>query len=273
MKKILACALFASAIFITSCTDGSIIGNDLLGDQEINLQFDENFELTGQTVLGDSIATYINTNTNQTYLLGEIDEPTFGRYSSDIYFSFRFGSFFPTYENAVIDSVILDLEYDERGFYGDSTVVHNFEVFRVTEDFVTIDSIFSNQSFEKDMIPLGSKSLVPSLSETIPAQLRDMDVDSFVDLSARLRIRLDEAFGTELLEDEAAAESDSTLAANFKGLYIKSTTDGSSMIGLNFNENPDFNQGIARLHVYYTTTDSLGEESLGAYSYLMSQYN
>ena len=45
MKKFLAFALFASAIIITACTDGSIIGNDLLGDQEINLEYDENFEL------------------------------------------------------------------------------------------------------------------------------------------------------------------------------------------------------------------------------------
>lgn len=270
MKKFFACALFASAIIITSCTDGSIIGNDLLGDQEINLQFDENFDLTGQTVLGDSIATYIDNNTNQTYLLGEVDDPTFGKYSSDVYFAFRFNTVFPDYENTVLDSVILELEYDESGFYGDTTVVHNFEVFRVTEDFIGNDSIFSDQSFETDMMPIANVAMVPSKSNTINVQLRDTEVDSFVDLSPRLRIRLDDAFGTEILEDEGAAESDSTLSANFKGLYIKSTTEGSSMIGLNFNENPDFNDGVARLHVYYTKTDSLGVESLGAYSYLMS---
>ena len=270
MKKFLTYALFASAIIITSCTDGSIIGNDLLGDEEISLQFDESFELTGQTVLGDSLPTYIVGNTNQTYMLGEIDEPIFGRYSSDIYTAFRFNSTFPNFDNAVLDSIVLDLEYDEDGFYGDTTVLHNIEVFRITEEFIEVDTIYSNQTFMTDMTPLATVAMVPSKSETISFQLRDMEVDSIVSLSPRLRIRLDDAFGVELLEDDDAESNDTIFKANYKGLYIKSTTEGSSMIGLNFNENPDFNDGIARLHLYYTVTDSTGAVTLEEYSYLMS---
>lgn len=270
MKKILAYALFASAIIITSCTDGSIIGNDLLGDEEISLQFDENFELTGQTVLGDSVATFISGTTNQTYLLGEIEDPTFGKYSSDIYLAFRRNTISPNYDNAVLDSIILDLEYDESGFYGDSTVVHNFEVYRVIEDFIELDTIYSNQSFMTEMTPLATVAMVPNKSNTINSKFRDLDIDSTIQLSPRLRIRLDDAFGNELLEDKDAESSDSTLLANFKGLYIKSTTEGSSMIGLNFNENSDFNDGIAKIHVYYRVTDSTGVESLQEYSYRMS---
>jgi hypothetical protein len=271
MKKFLTCALFASAIIITSCTDGSIIGTDLLGDEEISLQFDESFELTGQTVLGDSLPTYILGNTNQTYLLGEIDEPVFGKYSSDIYTAFRFSSTFPNYDNAVLDSIVLDLEYDEDGFYGDTTVLHNIEVFRLSDEFIDSDTIYSNQTFMTDMTPLASVALVPSKSENINTLLRELDSDSIVSLSPRLRIRLDDAFGMELLEDDEAESNDSIFNENYKGLYIKSTTEGSSMIGLNFNENPDFNDGIARLHLYYTVTnDSTGEVSLSQYSYVMS---
>ena len=65
----------------------------------------------------------------------------------------------------------------------------------------------------------------------------------------------------QLLEDTAAQGDIAVLEDNFKGLYIRSTTDGSSMIGLNFNENPDFNDGIARLHVYYTKTAANGIRS------------
>ena len=270
MKKILACALFLSAIIITSCTDGSIIGNDLLDDQEINLNYVEDFDLNGRTVQGDSIATYVSENINQTYLLGDIDEPIFGKYSSDIYTAFRFNNTFPDYEDVILDSVILDLEYDEAGFYGDTLATHNIEVFRVTEDFLDNDTIYSNQSFSTDMMPIASVSLVPSLSNNIGSKLRETDVDSIVELSPRLRIRLDDAFGNELIEDEDAASSDTILRENFKGLYIKSSTNGESMIGLNFNENSEFNNGIARLHVYYSKTDSTGEIIIGEYSYLLS---
>jgi len=270
MKKFLTYALFVSVIIITSCTDGSIIGNDLLGDEEVSLKFDESFELTGQTVLGDSLPTYIVGNINQTYMLGEIDEPIFGKYSSDVYTAFRYSSTFPNYDNGVLDSIVLDLEYDERGFYGDTTVIHNIEVFRITEEFIESDTIYSNQTFMTDMIPLASVAMVPSKSANVNVVLRDLDIDSIVSLSPRLRIRLDDAFGMELLEDDAAESNDSTFFANYKGLYIKSTTEGSSMIGLNFNENTDFNDGIARLHLYYSVTDSADVVTLEEYSYVMS---
>jgi hypothetical protein len=269
MKKFFAYALIASAAMITACTDGSIIGNDLLEDEAITLEFDENFELSGQTVLGDSIATYRLGTTNQTYLLGQIDESIFGKYASDIYTGIRFNSTLPNYENSILDSVVLELEYDSLGFYGDTTVMHNIEVYEVTEDLVELDTIFSNQSFATDMNPIASLSIIPDRFATIDVRYRDTEIDSTITLSPRLRIRLDDSYGTKLLQDSAAQVSIDDLEANFKGLYIKSTTDGSSMIGLNFNENTDFNEGIARLHVYYTKTGISGEETLESYSYLL----
>ncbi len=269
MKKFLVYALFIGAAMITACTDGSIIGNDLLGDEVISLEFEENFELTGQTVLGDSVATYRVNTTNQTYMLGEIDEPIFGKYSSDIYTGISFNTTFPNYGIAEIDSIVLDLEYDSLGFYGDTTIVHNIEVFEVTEDIFSMDTIFSNQTFMTEASPLASISLVPSRSATIDVKHRDADIDSTTTLSPRLRIRLDNSLGQRLLLDSASQVSIDDLQSLVKGLYIKSTTEGSGMIGLNFNENPEFNDGIARLHVYYTKTETNGDKTLLDYSYLL----
>lgn len=268
MKKYLAYALFASAIIITACADGSLIGNDLLGNEELNLEFEDNFELKGQTVLGDSVATYSINTTNQTYLLGEVDEPTFGKYSSDIYTGITFNVTFPDLKDATIDSVVLDLEYDSLGFYGEANTIHNIEVFEVADDILDFDTIYSNQTFFKGLSPIGSVSLVPSTTTNINIDHREVDSDSIITLSPRLRIRLDDEFGTRLIEDTLAQGDIEILESNFKGLYIKSTTDGSSMIGLNFNENPDFNDGIARLHVYYTKVEN-GEDVLDEYSYLL----
>jgi len=267
MKKFLVYAFFVSAAMMTACTDGSIIGNDLVEDEVITLDFLEDFDLSGQTVLGDSVATYRVNTTNQTYLLGEVDEPVFGKYSSDIYTGLAFNTTFPNFGSSIIDSVVLDLEFDSLGFYGDTTIVHNFEVYEVSEDIFEQDTIYSNETFLVGLNPIASVSMVPSRSKTINIKFRDNDVDSTITLSPRLRIRLDDDFGQKLLDDTMAQVSIEDLQANFKGLYIKSNTDGSSMIGLNFNENPDFNNGIARLHVYYTKTESNGAETLEEYSY------
>lgn len=269
MKKFLVYALFISAAMITACTDGSIIGNDLIQDEVITLEYDDNFELSGQTVLGDSVATYRVNTTNQTYLLGQVDEPTFGKYSSDIYTGLAFNTIFPNYGIAEIDSVVLDLEYDTLGFYGDPAVVHHIEVFEVVEDIFLQDTIYSDETFEVEMNPIGSISLVPSTTQSLETKFRDADVDSTITLSPRLRIRLDNSFGLKILQDSAGQVSIEDLQNNIKGLYIKSTTEGSSMIGLNFNENTEFNNGIARLHVYYTRTETNGEKSLLDYSYLL----
>lgn len=276
MKKFLAYALFASAIMITACTDGSIIGNDLLGDEEISLNYDENFELSGQTVLGDSVTTYSIATINQTYMLGQLDEPIFGKYSSDIYMGITFNTGpFPNFKNTSLvsyelDSIVLDLEYDSLGFYGNSDITHNIQVFRVTEDILDFDTIYSNQTFATEMTPLADVSIVPDPTQNILVQYRDLEVtDSTLLLSPRLRIRLDDALGQELIDDTLSQGSIEELEANFKGFYIKSIPEGSSMIGLNFNENPDFNDGIARLHLYYRKTDSDGVVTLEEYSYLM----
>ncbi|MEM9548853.1 MAG: DUF4270 family protein [Bacteroidota bacterium] len=268
MKKFLVYAFFISALMIVACTDGSVIGNDLVENEVITLEFEDAFELSGQTVLGDSVATYRINTTNQTYLLGAIDESTFGRYSSDIYTGLAFNTTFPDFENSTLDSVVLSLEFDTLGFYGDPSVVHDIEVYEVTEDIFAQDTIYSDETFAIDTDPIASVSLIPSTSETIDIDARIPDVDSTITLSPRLRIRLDNAYGQRLIDDEDAQTSIEDLNANFKGLYIKSAPQGNSIIGLNFTENPDFNNGIARLHVYYTKTEN-GEEELEEYSYTL----
>ncbi len=266
MNKFLVLIFVTVFIFNEGCNDGSIIGNDLLEGEALDLDYRDDFIVSGRTIKGDSIATFRRFAINQTYLLGELDDPIFGKSSSDIYTAFRFGAPpLPDFERSEIDSVVLELEYDSIGFYGSSDVVHNFEVFRVLDDFSDEDTIYSDRSFMFDMIPLGSKSIVPNRIDSIEFQERNTEVDSFITIAARLNIRLDDIFGTQILEDTSAARNDSILRDNFKGLYIKSTTEGSSLIGCNFNEND--NAEIAKLAIYYTKTNLDLEEEKKTYNY------
>ena len=269
MKQFFGIAFAAIILISIGCNDGSIIGNDLLENEAIELAYDDNFELTAKTVRGDSVATFRVGLISNTYLLGQIDDPVFGKYASDIYAGISFGSSTPDFSESTIDSVVLELEYDSTGFYGDNNVIHNFEVFTVEEDWLNRDTIYSDQSIATSMIPIGSKSFVPDYKgDSIRFQVRNIDVDSFITLSPRINIRLDDSYGQMLLADSAAASNDTSLIASFKGLYIKSTTDGNSIIGLNFVKSGSISTIIPKLAVYYTQLTATGAEKR-TYNYLL----
>ncbi|MFT4536183.1 MAG: hypothetical protein ACJA1A_000237 [Saprospiraceae bacterium] len=269
MKQFFGIVLAAIIVISIGCNDGSLIGNDLLDNEAIELAYDDNFQLTAKTVRGDSVATFRVNLTSNTYLLGQIDEQVFGKYASDIYLGIAFGSSTPDFSESTIDSVVLELEYDSAGFYGDDNVVHNLEVFTVEEDWLDRDTIYSDESFATSMIPIGTKSFVPDFSgDSIRFQVRDTEVDSFITLSPRINIRLDDSYGQMLLADSAAAANDTSLVASFKGLYLKSTTDGNSIIGLNFVKGSSISTTIPKVAVYYTQQTSTGPTKR-TYNYLL----
>ena len=271
MKRYLVNALAAIVLIAAGCSDGSVIGNDLLEDEAIDLAFDDSYQLATRTVLGDSIATYRINSPSRTMFLGELDDPVFGKVSSDIYTGFTFGSSLPSFlENATVDSIVLYLEYAPDFFAGDDGVVHNIEVFRIEEDFLDMDTIYSDQSFATAMTPLGSKSFVPDpIGDSIRWQVRDLDVDSFVFLTPRINIPLDNSFGEEILQDTFATKSDSAIVAAFKGLYIRSTTEGSSMIALNFEKSGTISNLVAKMALFYTEVDAEGITRKRTYNYLV----
>jgi hypothetical protein len=271
MKKFFGIAFSAIIVMALGCNDGSIIGNDLLGEEAIELAYDDSFELTAKTVRGDSIATFRAGLTSSTYLLGQIDDPVFGKYASDIYTGISFGLSTPDFAESTIDSVVLELEYDSIGFYGDNNVIHNFEVFTVEEDWLDRDTIYSDESFAISMMAIGSKSFIPDFNgDSIRFQVRGTEVgmDSFITLSPRVNIRLDDIYGQMLIDDTDAAENDTALINAFKGLYIRSTTEGNSMIGLNFVKSGSISTIIPKVAVYYTQQTLTGPEKR-TYNYLL----
>ena len=269
MKKIFGIAIAAITIISIGCNDGSIIGNDLLDNEAIELAFDDDFIVSAKTLRGDSVSTFRSGQTANTYLLGQIDDPEFGKYESDIYTGISFGSSLPEFDDATIDSIVLELEYDSLGFYGDSNEAHTIEIFRVEEDWLDRDTVYSDESFATSMTPIGSKTFVPNFrGDSIRFQVRDTDVDSFISLSPRINITLDNSFGQMLLDDEDATTSDTSLVKLVKGLYIKSTTAGNSMIGLNFLKSGSISSIIPKLAIYYTQNTTTGSAKR-TYNYLL----
>jgi len=130
MNKYLFFAAVLVSLLLSACDDGIVIGEDILNEEEINTGVTDDFTLSAVTVPGEPIYTFVQDRDRQTYTLGEIDDPIFGKYSSDMYLSLTYASF-PDYSDSVLDSMVLVMEYDTIGFYGDSTAVHDVNVYRV----------------------------------------------------------------------------------------------------------------------------------------------
>ena len=253
MKSIHIWLLIVISFFLHSCNNDTVIGEDLLDDEEITVEFNDNFEMKGRTVRGDSVPTF----NRRVHMLGEINDPIFGKASSDLYVGLTFDGGIPDYEDATFDSLIFELEYDTSAFYGDKDAVFNIEVFEIEEDWAENDSLRSDQVIQTSLTPLASISKVIDPEEDIFIFDHEEDGnDTIVELQPRLRIRLDDAFGEALLADLESDDLD-VFRENYKGLYIRASVE-NSMIAFNFRTAD--NLGRSGLTMYYTAEDGDKDE-------------
>src|SRR5688572_12654650 len=113
--------LILSVLIISSCTKPVLIGSDFLDDEKANLDFVENFDLEFFTEETDSVIVHAGNNITLqliTYLLGNIDEDVFGKYSAEIYAQPVLPTLATALKDATLDSVVLQLRYDTLGNYG-----------------------------------------------------------------------------------------------------------------------------------------------------------
>ena len=197
---------------------------------ELNPEFADNTSFTSYT---DSVR--INTSTKKsdsvladriaTGLLGTYQDSSFGKTTSSIYVqpllpsnSLVLGE---ANEQLFVDSVILSLSYSN--WFGDTSIAQNIEVFRLDEMLDADNSYYSTASVNSLPNPLAMKSFIPR-PRTEPIILLP-NASGGIDTSAlppQVRIRLDDALGTEILSKSGEAElsNNDNFTAFFKGLKI-----------------------------------------------------
>jgi len=253
MNKYLFFAAVLVSLLLSACDDGIVIGEDILNEEEINTGVTDDFTLSAVTVPGEPIYTFVQDRDRQTYTLGEIDDPIFGKYSSDMYLSLTYASF-PDYSDSVLDSMVLVMEYDTIGFYGDSTAVHDVNVYRVVEKFSDLDSINADQELARGDL-LGSRSLVPEPLDSVTIDSR-LDVGEKIKTGPQLRIPLNTpeaiAIAEQLVTDTMLAESSEKLVDFLNGLYIEARSGGVAMLGLRMDA-----AATGSLIMYTTKSDTL----------------
>lgn len=246
----------------SSCNDPSPIGAELLEQDQANVVFTDTFTLATSTISEDSILVYDPdpSVTYRNYLFGDFADPIFGKTTASIYSQVVLSFDPPDFSDATsLDSIVLSLDYDSLGTYGNLSEPYGIGIYRVTEDMDIEERYYSNQTFNFDSSnPLAElSSFAPRVSTLdsvdVISYVRPTDIDT-VRVEPHLRIRLDDAFGQELLDlDSSSYASNTNFIEHFKGIYVKPLNETAGILGFNLNN------AVSRLTVYYSE-DTLQKE-------------
>lgn len=241
---------FLGIVAIVACSDPTLIGIELLEEDQANLEFTDQIQVGIQTIEGDPVQTYSPFVTLQLprQLLGNFDDPIFGMTEASIYTQVSLGT--QSQPDLILprfDSLILSLAFDSTGGYGDITQPFGLEVFRMEEAMSNVEDYFSNTTFELNNEPLGAVEFIPAIGEEISIidYSGDVTVDSLV--PAHIRIPLSAEFGESLLQDSTLFVDEAALQEFLKGLYIRPTIASPGLLGI------DFNSSLTNLSLYFST--------------------
>lgn len=193
------------------------IGEDLV-ESKTEISMVDSFSIQLSTIRIDSIPTSGQSNA----LVGYFKNDVTGQIEVQSYFNFELNTALTSIsDSAIYDSLTLQLFYSGY-LLGDSTLMQNIQVYRLTEPLQKIEDdyseeyLFNTSQFETEEQPLGTLSFYPQLHKEYE------------------EIRLDDDLGETLLQlgkeegDEVA--NDGNFNAFFKGLMLKSDASMSKTI-------------------------------------------
>ncbi len=215
--------------FGTSCNEPTLIGSELVENDQPDAFFSDTMTIQAVTVLGDSVQTYNPSVQSQLryYMVGRLEDPLFGSSTAATYVQFIPTILNPEFvgqqgSDFVFDSLVLKLRYRLENAYGALTNNQSYKVERVIEDMPSTETYYSDQEFETGEVVATLDNIIPQLDDTIL-------VDS-VKLLPHLRVRMDD-LGEELfnaLPDNY--ETDDDFLDFFKGLKISGENNNTVMI-------------------------------------------
>lgn len=253
-KKIIMYKIFLVFFFclsLISCNSDADAGEFVVGADYL--------ALNNKVILIDTVTVEVGTinfdslvTSNQSRILvGNYDDPVFGKVKSDSYFQLS-ASNYALYNlssdtdatNYVFDSIAMILKYDNY-FYGDTTKVQSLSIHRLTQKVKPVSddednvSFYNNSTLSYDSQSLGSITYIPY----------PKGKDS-------INIKMDNDFGSDLflkLKNRELTNLDE-FTSYLKGFVLKSTSENSSSV-IGFNSS-----SVVRL--YYSKYQDESETSL-----------
>ncbi|GAA3728034.1 MULTISPECIES: DUF4270 family protein [Flavobacterium] len=237
MQKFILILLFVLTLF--SCgtdtdTGEFTVGSDYLALSNKVIMIDT-VTVEMSTINFDSLVT----SNKSRILIGNYDDPIFGKVKSDSYFQLSGASYALNNTgsdteavNYVFDSISMILKYDKY-YYGDTTKVQTFDIHRLLQKVKpnTDDSNFYNNSaLSYSTESLGKISFIP----------RPKQKDS-------INIKMDKEFGEALFQKIKKREITDfdSFTEYLKGLVlVPETSNSSNIIG--------FSAGSSKMRLYYS---------------------
>ncbi|OIV41873.1 DUF4270 family protein [Flavobacterium johnsoniae] len=246
MRKFILLLFFVFTIF--SCGTDTDAGKFVVGSDYLAVN---NKVILVDTVTVDMSTINIDsllTSSQSRILIGNYDDPVFGKVKSNSYFQLSGTSYALNNSgsdtetaNLVFDSISMILKYDNY-YYGDTTQVQKFDIHRLTQKVKpnTDDSSFYNSS----TLSYSDESL-----GTISYKPRPLEKDS-------INIKMSTAFGEGIFQKIKSREVTDfdSFTEYLKGLVlVPSTSNSSSVIG--------FHTSTSKIRLYYSKYKSDKEDS------------
>ena len=246
MKRIFFSGVLAvAAVVLFSCNDASVLGSNILPEENnLEVDFTDTISLISSTIRMDSTRVYDPNPSLQPgrYIAGRVEDPVFGVYSSNIFTQLELLTTNPDFSNAILDSVVLLLAYDDTGgFYGDTEAPFTIKVKEVQEYMSPSVAYQSFQTFNTSSSILGELTFIPAPDDSV--RLSDDNI-----LAPHIRIPIDNALGSRFFNetDTTVFENDDNFTNYFNGVQIEAALDeNSSIIGLDLLDN------LSQLVFYY----------------------
>lgn len=177
----------------------------------------DTFQLKTTSILFDTL----NTDNQIFGTVGALHDPKFGIVNASLYTQFTISGAINMDDSPMIDSVVLSLNY--AGYYGNLDP-QTFEVYEL-EDTLSVTSDYKRTSTKTttgiDLVDPASATQTPNTTAKVV-----LATDTATELNPQLRLKLDNAFGQQFLDDMEAGNAAFTSSSNFlssnyfKGLRI-----------------------------------------------------
>ena len=237
-------SIFICLLVLTSCNNDSeiyTIGDDFI-DLNTNVVLIDTLTINASTVISDSIVT----SGTDRILIGRINDPEFGKLTSQSFFKLTASSY-AIDSDAVFDSIGLILHYDKY-YKGDTTKVQTYKIHEITEEFEPKDD---ETSFYNISTLTYSNNSLGELSFTPYPNKKDSIYIPIID-------ELGERLFNSIQNDEVSTSTE--LNQIFKGITIVPHESSEVVLGYDFDTSlTSDSNSIIRL--FFTIKDDEYEKS------------
>ncbi len=271
--KYLSLLLVSLGILIVACNDPINIGSDILDQENSEVSLDL-LPIEAITTSEDKVISFTENVSNSLYMVGNLDDSTYGRTEATVYFSVNLiGDFVNELKDAsLVDSVVLVLEYDTLGRYGADNIVHDLELLQLSEPFsnfdMTTDTLFSDSELETEATPFWSGQALINQTDSIFIGDYLQDTTGFR-VSAELRIALEKEKWTDLFADQPGTIDEDLFSQIVPGFALRSSTN-NSIFGVDIGANATISSS-SRIIFHYRNNE--GERNVYATPLGLTRHN